>query len=59
MLRAWFDPDGEFNVAQMVLLSSWSSWIVALVVLSVLVVLALAWHNVQTLRPSRRRWRDE
>ncbi len=56
MLRAWFDPDGEFNVAQMVLLSSWSSWIVALVALSVVVVLALAWHNVQSLRPSRRRW---
>jgi len=56
MLRAWFDPDGEFNVAQMVLLSSWSSWIIAIVALTVAVVVVLSWHNVQALTPRRRRW---
>ena len=56
MLRAWFDPDGEFNAAQMVLLSSWSGWTITLVALAVVVVVALAWHNAQTLTRWRRRW---
>lgn len=55
MLRDWFDAAGEFNAARWVLLSSWSGWLLALVLLLALAVLALAWHNTRPLSPGRRR----
>ena len=50
-----FDGAGEFNAARWVLLSSWSAWVMVGVALLAVGVVALAWHNGRSLRPSRRR----
>ncbi len=55
MLRDWFDAAGEFNAARWVLLSSWSGWLLAIVLVVAVAVLTLAWHNTRPLKPSRRR----
>lgn len=55
MLRDWFDAAGEFNAARWVLLSSWSIWLVLLVLLVAAAVVGLAWHNTRPLTPARRR----
>ncbi len=55
MLRDLFDAADEFNAARLVLLSSWSPWLIAVVVLAVAAVVYLAWHNTAGQIRSRRR----
>lgn len=51
----FFNQDGEFNAARLVLLSDWGGWSLVGVALLVLAVLGLAWFGTRELAP-RRRW---
>jgi uncharacterized membrane protein len=55
MLRTLFDSAGEFNAARLVLLSSWSEWMIAILALVTIGVLWLAHHNTSELAPTKRR----
>jgi uncharacterized membrane protein len=55
MLQGLFDGAGEFNAARWVLLSQWSTAVLVLVLLAVLAIVGLAWHNVRR-QPRRQRW---
>lgn len=51
----FFRDSEEFNAAQWVLLSDWSPWTLAGVLLLVVAVLALTWHGTRELT-GRRKW---
>ena len=55
MLRTLFDSTGEFNAARWVLLSSWSTWTLVLVVAISALVLWLAHSNTSELASGKRK----
>jgi uncharacterized membrane protein len=54
MWQSLFDAAGEFNASRLVLLSSWSPWLIALVAVISIAVVVLAWQNVRALNRKRR-----